>query len=87
LVVVVGWHAVNGPPLHIVAWCVVAKDKMLGDPVSVHVGVPVMSAVEFVPARVIVIVQGAEVESATVEDVKFSALGMVAPARVSLPTV
>jgi hypothetical protein len=86
LVVVVGRHVVV-VALHIVAWCVVANDKMLGDPFSVHVGVPVMSVVEFVPASVIVIVQGAAADNETVEDVKFRAAGIVAPATVSLPTV
>jgi ethanolamine utilization microcompartment shell protein EutL len=86
LVVVVGRHVIVAA-LHIVAWCVVANDKMLDDPFSVQVGVPVMFAVLFVPARVIVIVQGAELESATVELVKLSELGIVAPASVSLPTV
>jgi hypothetical protein len=87
LVAVVGWHVV-ATALHIVAWCVVANDTMLDEPVSVQlVGVPVRLATEAVPARVTVIVNGEVVVRVTVEDPKLSAVGIVAPATTSFATV
>ena len=82
-VVVVGWHVVVAA-LHIVAWCVVANERMLGEPVSVQVGAPVIVTVLFVPAKVMVAVHGAEPERATVELLKDMMLGIVAPVNVSL---
>jgi hypothetical protein len=82
---VVGWQVVFAA-LQIVAWCVVAKDKMPAAGVNVHVGEPDMVAVLFVPASVIVIVHGADVDNDTVELVNARLLGIVAPASVIFPT-
>jgi hypothetical protein len=86
-VAVVGWHVV-ATALHMVAWCVVANDTMLDEPVSIQlVGVPLRLATVAEPPRVIVIVYGEVVVRATVEVPKLIAVGIVAPATTSFATV
>lgn len=72
-----------------VAWSGVAFDRTLGDPVSFQLGVPdgVAVTVLFVPASVIVAVQGAVDETASVEVRNEMRPEMVAPVTAIFPTL
>ena len=80
-----GWQVV-AVEVHSAAWCVVAFDRVLADPVNVQLGVPVIVDVLFEPASVIVTVNGAVVRTATVEFPN-GIEPIELPVRVSFPTL
>ena len=72
--------------LQMVAWWVVIEDLIVAAGVNVHVAEPETAEVLAEPARVIVMVHGADVESETVELVNATLLAIVPPESVSFPT-